>query len=1107
MSDFAHLHVHSEYSLLDGANKIDALCKRIAEQGGKTVAVTDHGNMMGAKPLYESAQKYGLKAIIGCEAYIAPYGHKDRTSLERNHITLLASDFEGYQNLSKLVSISFQDGFYSKPRIDLELLDQYNAGLIVLSGCLSGIVAKPILKGDYDLGKRNAESLRDIFGSRFYLEVMRHGMGDQEIVTQGLIRLSQEIDVPLVATNDAHYLDKCDAHMHDVLLCVSTGKKLSDEKRMRFHSDEFYIKTPDEMYEVFKDIPEACDNTLEIAARVDLKFPPKQFHLPAFPTDGDKTPKDLLREKCLEGLVERYGVDRATNDPILSKRLDYELSVFDKMDFNSYVLITYDFVRFARSRDIAVGPGRGSAVGSVVCYCLKITNIEPIKFDLIFERFLNPDRISMPDIDIDFCVERRGEVIDYITEKYGKDHVTQIVTFTTFAGRSAIRDVGRVMDIPLPIIDKVAKAFPNGAKAPSIREAIETSPEFAAIYRSSPQIAKIIDMASQIEGLTRGIGTHPAGIIISPNKITEYCPLIRQTDGSMTTQFDMNESEKAGLLKVDFLALRNLTVMQTAQKEIRRLKNPGFDLDNIPDDDAKTFELISKCDTSGVFQLESDGMKRVISRMKPDRLTDIVALVALYRPGPMEFIPRYCDVKSGKSESSYLHPKLAPILDETYSIACYQEQVMRIATDIAGLTMSEADNLRKIMGKKQLDKIAAERVKFVNSAVNHDVESDVAEKIFDFIEPFAGYGFNKSHAVAYGWIAYQTAYLKANYGLEYNVALLSSVKDKMDKLIGYMTDAKKSGYDVLAPDINESMTDFSSSNGRIRFGLSAIKGVGTNVVEQIIAERIKNGPYKDLHDIALRSDSGLVNKRVLDAFIKCGALDSLEGHRNEKLEAVSSILQIASIDRADRLMGQTDLFGGMMTVVPQSIINKQIPSPSQSEMLTWEKESLGIYVSGHPLDRYDSVFRSQRIDPISSISSYSDFDAITIAGIVTVATRLVTKNGDQMMRVTLEDKTASTTVLIFPKQYSDLQTYFAVDAIVKIAGQVKVQASRDDESSGLDFSVVAAKVRTFTPRDFEVANNPIMKNITPPEPATRGEQAASEVFRSRARAAVTSLSR
>jgi DNA polymerase III alpha subunit len=1258
LSSFVHLHVHSEYSLLDGACRVDDLCRRTSEGGAPGVALTDHGVMFGAMEFYYAAREHSLVPIVGCEAYIAPRGRYDKTVRDEAHVTLLAADLVGYRNLVALISKGFLEGYYYKPRIDMDLLAQHHDGLIVLSGCMSSLCAQPLLKNDYEGAKKAARSFVDIFGDRFYIEVMRHGIPEQDIVNEGLIRLAREMNLPLVATNDSHYLNRADAQAHDVLLCIGTGKTVQDTSRLKFMTDEFYVKSAEEMRELFADVPDACDNTLAIAKRIDMRIPEKQFQIPHYPVpqaeppsllDVVLTPEAYLRDLCEAGLVTRYGAERAATDAMLRERLEYELSVIIKMGFASYFLIVWDFIKFARDRDIPVGPGRGSAVGSVVSYVLRITDLDPIKFDLIFERFLNPDRISMPDIDTDFCVERRDEVIAYVTEKYGTDHVAQIVTFGTMAARAAVRDAGRALGVPLGDVDRVAKLIPSGPGGLTIEQALKGIPELKSLYDASPQIRELLDTAKSIEGLARHASTHAAGVVISKDPLVDITPLIKLGDDDVNTQYDMGWVERIGLLKMDFLGLRNLTVMKNAVDEIRRLDAPDFDLATIPDDDKLTFDMLSRGETTGVFQLESDGMRRVVTDLRPSSLDDIVALVALYRPGPMEWIPLYINNKHGRSKPTYLHPKLEPILSPTYAVAClpggtpiryadgtvreiqnvrpgdvissyhgdgtikpgvvakvwpsgrkkllritlssgtviecspehrfptpagdlcaselaandghamltyriaqpnsvlfeawpkavatedaaapdsearqslamatrsklmqlepaakyrrsipsfeegfragyqalclrdtrpvyidriedageadcfdvqmedqkhpyfvannvvvhncYQEQIMQIARDIAGFSMSEADELRKVMGKKLKDKIPVYRAKFVDGAVaTNGISEKLAGDIFAFVEPFAGYGFNKSHAVAYGWIAYQTAYLKANHPRAYLAALMTSVKDKTDKLVEYLEDAKKVGISVLPPDVNESRIDFTVVGNDIRFGLAAIKGVGEGAVRAVIEARESGGPFTDLFDFVGRVDTKHVNRKVFEWLVKCGALDSLPGNRAQHLDALDTALEISTRAARDRQSGQVSLFGEVASTHEElRPALRALPPPPVLEALGWEKETLGIFVSGHPLaDVAEALARGGAV-AIKDLRSKTDDEVVTIAGMVTAVRRTMTKAQQQMLIATIEDMTGSVECIVFPKTYAQLQAAFVPDAIVTVKGRVRFRERR-----------------------------------------------------------------
>ncbi len=1070
MSSFVHLHVHSEYSLLDGACRVDTLCRKTADEGAPGIALTDHGVMFGAVEFYDAAKEKGLTPIIGCEAYIAPRGRFDRTVRDEAHVTLLAASDVGYKNLTTLISKGFLEGYYYKPRIDLDLLAQYNEGLIVLSGCMSSLVSAPLLKNDYETAKKNAKMFGEIFGDRFYVEIMRHGMPEEDVINEGLIKIARELNYPLVATNDSHYLTQGDAQAHDVLLCIGTGKTVQDTSRMKFFSDQFYVKSAEEMRELFADIPEACDNTLEIVKRVDIKIPNKVFYLPDYPvpkaeTAEQPTAEDYLRGICEEGLLARYGVERATTDAALRERMEYELGVINTMGFASYFLIVWDFIKYARDRDIPVGPGRGSAVGSVVSYCLRITDLDPIKFGLIFERFLNPERISMPDIDTDFCVERRDEVIRYVTDKYGKDRVAQIVTFGTMAARAAVRDAGRALGVPLPDVDRVAKLIPSGPTGMTIPQALEQIPELGLAYSNDPQIRKLLDTAKSIEGLARNASTHAAGVVISKNPLTDHVPLVKIGDDGINTQYDMNMVERVGLLKMDFLGLRNLTVMKAASDEIRRTVNPEFDLAAMPDDDQKTYEMISRGDTLGMFQLESDGMKRVCTELKPSHLGDIIALVALYRPGPMEWIPDYIAGKHGRKIPSYIHSKLEAILAETYGVALYQEQVLRIARDLAGFSMGQADELRKVVGKKQKDKIPYYKQKFIDGCAINEISKDVAERVFSFIEPFAGYGFNKAHAVAYGWIAYQTAYLKANYPLQYFAALMSSVRDKTDKLVEYIDEAKKMGIAVLPPDVNASLVDFAVVGQEIRFGLAAVKGVGENAVRSILGARDAGGSFADLYDVVNRVDVKAVNRKVYEALIKCGALDPLPGNRAQLLDALDGALEGAAREARDREMGQSSLFGMIEEPHPALAPSlRALPAPSTMEQLAWEKETLGIFVSGHPLaDVTEALARTGAV-PMRDLRNMEDDSQVKIAGLVTAVRRTLTKAQTQMLFATVEDTTGAIECIVFPKQYSELQARFVEDGIVVVTGRVRLRERRGTtpgEEAPLDVNVSVNDVQPF----------------------------------------------
>ena len=1078
---FVHLHVHSEYSLLDGACRIEDLCDRTVDSGAPGIALTDHGVMFGAMEFYYAAKDRGIVPIIGCEAYIAPRGRKDRSVRDEAHVTLLAADHTGYRNLVTLISLGFLEGYYYKPRIDLDVLEKHNDGLIVLSGCMSGLVAAPLLKNDRPTALKNAEIYRQIFGDRFYIEVMRHGMPEEDAINRGLVSIARELNVPLVATNDSHYLNRTDAPAHDVLLCIGTGKMVSDTQRLKFFSDEFYVKTPAEMRELFADLPDACDNTVEIAKRIDIRIPEKVFHLPVYPVpDPEKTPEAYLRELCEAGLTERYGAQRAQGEPELRERLDYELSVINTMGFASYFLIVWDFIKYARDHGIPVGPGRGSAAGSIVSYCLHISNVDPIRFKLLFERFLNPDRISMPDIDTDFCVERRDEVIRYVEEKYGKERVAQIVTFGTMLARAAVRDAGRALGVPLPDVDKVAKLIPSGPGGLSIAQSLEQIPELRMLYDNSPQVRHLLDTARSIEGLARHASTHAAGVVIGKEPLTQYAPLIKLGESDVNTQYSMGWVEKIGLLKMDFLGLRNLTVMQNAVEEIRRTVDPAFELETVPLDDARTFALLSQGRTTGVFQFESDGMRRYLVDLQPTSLDDLVAMNALYRPGPMDWIPDFIAGKHGRKKPSYLHPRLEPILAETYGVAVYQEQVMQIARELAGFTLGQADELRKVMGKKQVDKVPVYRKKFVDGCVANGIDEALAERIFGFIEPFAGYGFNKSHSVCYGLIAYQTAYLKANYPQQYMAALASSMRDKTEKLVEYIEESRTLGIDVLPPDVNTSQSDFSADGAAIRFGLSAIKGVGEGAVRAIIAARESGGAFADVFDLTARVDTKQLNKRVLEAMVKAGALDSLPGNRAQQLDAVEDALGAAGRAARDRELGQASLFGGLGAddaagpAVAHAL--RELPPPPQAEALAWEKEHLGLYLSGHPLAEAASLLYARTGRSIRDLQRASDDELVSVGGIVVEMRKVLTKHQQQMLIARLEDTTGSVEVVVFPKVYPLVQQHFERDRVLIVKGRLRIREARgaaaaaavegEDEAAPMEVTI---HVNEAAPFDYDAA--------------------------------------
>jgi DNA polymerase III subunit alpha len=1034
-SSFVHLHTHSEYSLLDGACRTKEIASSAAEFGMPAVALTDHGVLYGALEFYFDVKAKGVKPIIGCEMYVAPRGHRDRSARDEYHLTVLAANKAGYRNLLKLVSIGFLEGYYYKPRVDLDLLAQHHEGLIVLSGCLGGAVAQALTRGELDTALALARDYKAIFGDRYFIEIHNHHHPMEDRIRPALFSLAKEVGVRPVATNDFHYLRRDDAAAHDVLLCIGTGKMVADTERLKFENDQFYFKSAEEMRELFADGPEACDTTLAIADMIDLDLETTSFAIPAFPVpDGHTSDNDYLRFLCKEGLRSRYGEPTAEQ----RQRLDYELEIISRMGYASYFLIVWDFIRYAREQGIPVGPGRGSAAGSIVAYALAISDVDPLRYNLFFERFLNPDRISMPDIDTDFCFERRDEVIEYVTKKYGADRVAQIVTFGTMAARAAVRDVGRVMGVPLPDVDRIAKLIPNIPTNPiSIQQAIDTVPELTSIYQRDAQARKLLDTAKRVEGLARHASTHAAGVVIAPGPITDYAPLARLGDNDINTQYSMEWVERVGLLKMDFLGLRTLTVLEAAAQEIRRTADPHFRIEDIPLDDPKTYEALSIGQTTGVFQLESAGMRRYIAELKPTRIEDIIAMVALYRPGPMDWINDFIAGKHGRRKITYLHPKLEPILEETYGVAVYQEQAMQICRDLAGYSAGQADEMRKVIGKKIKEKIPIERKKFINGCVSNGLDEQLATKIWQFIEPFAGYGFNKAHSVCYGLLAYRTAWLKANYPLAFMAALLTSVKHNTDKLVEYLADCAQRKLRILPPDVNESGPDFTVVGNAIRFGLTAVKNVGEGAVREIIEKR-KSGAFTSLADICSRVDCRIVNRRVLESLVKAGALDGLPGNRNEQLAGLDAALEYGQHGAAQRALGQTSLFGaegGTGGLPPPSLPSRE--PPSSAVRLAHEKEAIGVYISGHPLaDKADELGR-RTTHAIATLREQPEDETVVIGGVVTASRRVVTKAGGQMLVAKLEDLTGTVEVVVFPKWFPDLSPLLLDEAIVVIKGKVK----------------------------------------------------------------------
>ncbi|MCL1848438.1 MAG: DNA polymerase III subunit alpha [Clostridiales bacterium] len=1047
-TEFAHLHTHTCYSLLDGVCRIPELIARVKELGMHSVAITDHGVMYGAVEFYQEAKKAGIHPVIGCEVYLAPRSRWDKVvGLDDKpwHLVLLAENQTGYQNLIKLVSRSWLEGFYYKPRIDMEILREHAEGIICLSACLSGQVAGLLASGKYDEAKAAALAYDEVFGrGDFFLELQDHGLEYQSLVNAGLIRIHGETGIPLVAANDAHYLHREDAYVQDVLLCIQTQKTLIDTDRIQFASQEFYIKSPGEMALLFGDYPQALANTEEIARRCQVEMVFDNLYLPPYPLPaGEQDESAYLAKLCEAGLEQRYPgrADQPGDDGIRPReRLQYELSVISNMGFPGYFLIVWDFIRFAREQGIYVGPGRGSAAGSIVSYCLGITNIDPLQYGLLFERFLNPDRISMPDIDIDVCYLRRGEVIEYVISRYGRDKVSQIITFGTMAAKAAIRDAGRAMGVPLAIVDRTAKLVPSELNI-SLDRALQLSRELRESVQADEQVAGLINMAKSLEGLPRHSGVHAAGLVISGQPLETYLPLQRTADGLPCTQFEKDTVESIGLLKMDLLGLRTLTVIGDTVELIRQGRGIAVDIDALPLDDDEAYQLLAKGDTIGIFQLESDGLRQIIRELKPDRFDDIVALVALYRPGPLGsgMVDDYINRRHGKVPAAYLHPLLEPILDSTYGVILYQEQVMRIAGEMGGFTMGEADELRRAMGKKKPEVLAAYRQTFVDGAMAKGVPKDVAEKIFELMEYFSGYGFNKSHSAAYALVAYQTAWLKAHYPVEFMAALLSSVMETKSRVPFYINECIRRKIQILGPDVNESYPGFSVKGDAIRFGLAAIKQVGDPAIQAILAER-ENGPFTSMESFCRRVDLTHVNRRVMENLIWAGAFSSMPGHKTQLLSILPFAMDIAIAWQRDKNSNQISLFDLSPELKPDedTLTLPERQEPDQKTVLQKENEVMGLYLSGHPLAPYLDEVEKKVSHHIDSLSDEEDFPVV-LGGIVNQYRKTVTKRGQMMGNFRLEDMTGSVDVLVFPRLFEEVGASIANDMAVVVRGRYQGQ--------------------------------------------------------------------
>ena len=1072
---FVHLHVHTEYSLLDGACRIDSMMERVKELGQEAIAITDHGVMYGCIDFYKAAKAAGVKPIIGCEVYVARRKMEDRVHGIDNdpyHLVLLCENRKGYENLCLMVSQGFIHGFYGKPRVDIDLLEKHHEGLIALSACLAGGVSQALMMEDYNGAREYAEKMVSIFGEdHFYLELQDHGIPEQRPVNQGIQRLSRELGIPMVITNDAHYLRKEDAAMQDVLLCIQTGKTIDDANRMRFPSDEFYLKSEEELLELFPGCEEALANTVKIAQRCNLEFTFHEYHLPSFPIPEGYTNEEYFRELCLNGFHQRYP------DPPQSyrDRLEYEIDVISRMGYVNYYLIVWDFIRYAKEQGIPVGPGRGSGAASIAAYCLHITEIDPMKYSLIFERFLNPERVSMPDFDTDFCQERRQEVIDYVMRKYGADHVAQIVTFGTMAARGAIRDVGRALNFSYPETDAVAKLVPATPHI-TLKDALELSPQLKEMYEGDERVKKLIDTARSLEGMPRNASTHAAGVVITADPVSTYLPLSRNDD-TIVTQYTMTTIEELGLLKMDFLGLRNLTVIDDAQREIRKTQ-PDFDISTIADDDAQTFAMLSEGKTQGVFQLESTGMTNVCVNMKASSIEDITAIVALYRPGPMDSIPRFIANKLDSRKVSYKTPLLEPILKVTYGCIVYQEQVIEIFRSLGGYTMGQADNIRRAISKKKMKVIEAERKVFVygdpeqniSGAISHGVPESVAQSIYDEIVDFANYAFNKAHAVCYAVVAYQTAYLKCHYPRQYMAALMTSVLDSATKISGYIAECKEMDIPVLPPDINHSDDPFTVEGDAIRFGLGAVRNVGRGLIRTMVRKRTEGGPFKSLEDFVERMGEGELNKRAVENFIKCGAMDCFGYHRSELLGSYEQIMDSTASTRRKNLAGQIGLFSMLEDEdAGAKIPIKPMPELSRQELMAMEKATTGIYLSGHPMDDYRKFLKNTHVLPIGALmeegNRFQDDQVVSVAGIVQSLKLKTTRSNSMMAYVVMEDDTASIEMLAFSNVLSQYGGYIRENAPVVITGRISL---RDDKEP----QIVINRARPIS--DFE--------NAQPPEP-------------------------
>ena len=1053
-ADFVHLHVHTQYSLLDGAIRLGDLIKTAKGYGMDTVTITDHGSMFGALQFYTMAKAAGVKPIIGCEFYISPTDRFDRSARSAGtaayHLVLLAMNKDGYQNLMKLASIAQLEGFYYKPRIDKEVLAKYSDGLIALTACLHGAVPHAIIKGDMPKARREAKELQDIFGDRLYFELQENGIPDQTVANNGLKELSKEMNIQLVATNDCHYLHRDESTAHELLLCIQTGKTINDTTRFRFSTDELYYKSPEEMKRSFADVPEAIANTVKIADRCDLQLSFDDYHFPNFPVDEGETLDTMFERASRDGLEERLTELREQQEvsPELEKsyrdRLNHEIDVILKMGFPGYFLIVADFINWAKDQQIPVGPGRGSGAGSLCAYSMRITDIDPIPYGLIFERFLNIERQSMPDFDVDFCQDRRDEVIEYVKQRYGgSDHVAQIVTFGSMKAKAVIRDVGRALAMTFSDVDRIAKLIPDQIGI-TIKQAIIEEPRLKDLENRDPQIGQLLAIAKTLEGLNRHTSIHAAGVVISPLPMVEYLPLCKGPKGEVLTQFDMKYTEKTGLIKFDFLGLKTLTVIDRAVKMLEQDTGHKLDIQKIPLDDAKSYDLLCRGDAIGVFQLESSGMRALLTDMKPEVFSDLIALVALYRPGPLEsgMVADFVNTKHGRMTATYPLPQLEPILKETYGVIVYQEQVMKIANVLASYSLGDADNLRRAMGKKIPEVMEEQRSKFMAGAKENKIPLDKAEYIFDLMAKFAGYGFNKSHSAAYAYIAYQTAYLKAHYPSPFMAALLSLDMNNTDKVVLYINECKDHEIEVLPPDINESFKDFTVIDDRIRFGLAAVKNVGGAALDSIIEVREEEGPYKSLEDFCSRVDGSRVNRRVIESLVKAGAFDSMGARRSQHFAILDQAMERAKATQRDRESGQISLFAALPVTAEgenngQNIILPDLDEWDEKERLALEKETVGFYITGHPLDNVRQEIKAVADTDCIGLNEWGDQQPVRVGGLVRTFKPHKSKKGDAMGFVTLEDTTGAVEVVIFPSTYAECSLLLTGSEPIVIQGKLE----------------------------------------------------------------------